>query len=43
MDLKIWNEEEFGHIDGRKSSLLAIVKSLGEFEDARHLTDMERA
>uniref|UniRef100_A0A2N9IC54 Reverse transcriptase domain-containing protein n=1 Tax=Fagus sylvatica TaxID=28930 RepID=A0A2N9IC54_FAGSY len=42
-DLKIWNEEEFGNIDGRKSSLAATVKSLDDIEDDRHLSDMEHA
>ena len=40
-DLKIWNEEEFGNIDGRKNSLLSSVKSLDELEDARPLSDVE--
>jgi hypothetical protein len=35
-DLKIWNEEEFGNIVGRKSSLLGRVNE-------RLLTDIERA
>uniref|UniRef100_A0A2N9J9F5 Reverse transcriptase domain-containing protein n=1 Tax=Fagus sylvatica TaxID=28930 RepID=A0A2N9J9F5_FAGSY len=42
-DLKIWNDEEFGNIDGRKSSLAATVKSLDDIEDERHLSDMEHA
>ncbi len=42
-DLKIWNEEEFGNIDGRKSSLSVIVKNLDEIEDERNLSDIERA
>ena len=42
-DLKIWNEEEFGHIDGWKSSLSAIVKNLDDKEDERNLTDIEWA
>ena len=40
-DVKIWNEEEFGNIDGRKNSLLSSVKSLDELEDARPLSDAE--
>ena len=40
-DLKIWNEEEFGNIDGRKNSLLSSVKSLDELADARPLSDEE--
>jgi hypothetical protein len=41
--LKIWNEEEFGSIDGRKTSLAATVKRLDEIEDDRHLSDIEHA
>jgi hypothetical protein len=41
-DLKIWNEEEFGTIDGRKASLLATVKALDDIKDNRNLSDIER-
>ncbi len=42
-DLKIWNEEEFGNIEGRKNSLLSSVKSLDALEDAQPLSDAELA
>ncbi len=42
-DFKIWNEEEFGHIDGRKSSLSATVKNLDDTKDVRNLSYTERA
>jgi hypothetical protein len=40
-NLKIWNEEEFGNIAGRKNSLLSSVKTLDALEDARPLADAE--
>jgi hypothetical protein len=42
MDLKIWNDEEFGSLDVRKASLLATIKMLDELEDDRPFTESEQ-
>ena len=41
MDLKIWNDEEFGSLDARQASLLATIKMLDELEEDRTLIESE--
>ncbi len=42
MDLKTWNDEEFGSVDVRQASLLATITMLDEFEEDRSLNESER-